>query len=258
MIIHETNIKYCRPPLPFVGNKRLYQSKFCEIIKRFDGVRVFDAFGGSGLLSRFAKDTRPDLDVTLNDISDYEYRLSCVDDTNEILHRLRDAGAYRCDKRYVRYDKETEEKLKYIVSDAMDYYTACVNVFARHGNTVRAKCRTKDYDVKLCEHWYDGLNKTHIELKTFDDLKNGYGLYILDPPYKTKPGFTGSGERYIGDDKGAIRFCMECINSGEKIILFDEVDSDLIKLFCKVNPGFYAYKPNNRKSYANDIMVTNV
>lgn len=84
MIITDTDIKYNRPPLPFVGNKRLFLKPFCEVIKSFKGQTVFDAFGGSGFLSRCAKDTRPDLNITLNDISDYSWRLSCVKDTNLI------------------------------------------------------------------------------------------------------------------------------------------------------------------------------
>lgn len=260
MTITGTDIKYNRPPLPFVGNKRLFLTPFCEVIKRFQGQTVFDAFGGSGLLSRFAKDTRPDLDVTLNDISDYSWRLSCVKDTNEILQKLREAGAYRSNDSYDQYPQDIEARIKEIVSQAKDKESAMSSVFVKGSNTVRALCRTVDFDEDLCKHWYDGLNKKRINLGHYNGVMGAYDLYILDPPYKTKAAkTTRTRKEYAGSAIGAFDFCVNCIMSGQKIILFDEIDSYLIKLFRASYPDYKEYIPTaSRKGrFAKDMMIYN-
>lgn len=260
MIITGTDIKYNRPPLPFVGNKRLFLTPFCEVIKRFQGQTVFDAFGGSGFLSRCAKDTRPDLNVTLNDISDYSWRLSCVRDTNEILQKLREAGAYRSNDTYDRYTPDIETRLKEIVSLARDKESAMSSVYVKGSTTIRALCRTVDFDENLCEHWHDGLIKKRINFGVCNGVMGAYDLYILDPPYKTKASkATRTNKEYAGSAIGAFDFCVSCIMSGRKIILFDEIDSYLIKLFRASYPDFKEYIPTaSRKGrFARDMMIYN-
>ena len=259
MIITGTDIKYTQAPLPFVGQKKFYKTPFCEIIKRFNGQTVFDAFGGSGLLSRYTKDTRPDLDVYFNSVDDYCWRLSVVDDTNRVLDEMRLAGAYRTHNEYKRYSPDVEKRLKEIVEKGLDKYTCYVNLFARSGHAPRAICRTVNYSVDLCEHWFDGLI---ITKHTLFSINNAYDcdLYILDPPYLSKPRQTRSNEDYLGDTNGARTFCKECILSKKNIILFDEVDSDLIQLFREVNKDrtIHEHVKKYTKLLAKDMMITNV
>lgn len=259
MIITGTDIKYTQAPLPFVGQKKFYKTPFCEIIERFHGQTVFDAFGGSGLLSRYAKDTRPDLNVYFNSVDDYCWRLSVVDDTNRVLDEMRLAGAYRIDKAHKRYNQDVEKRLKEIVEKGLDKYTCQTNLFVRHGNTPRARCRTVNYSVDLCKHWLDGLCKLSQTLFSINQ-SNDYDLYILDPPYLLKPRQTRSDEESLGDTNGARTFCKECILAKKNIILFDEVDSDLIQLFREVNKDrkIHEHVKQYTKSFAKDMMITNV
>ncbi len=260
MEILNTGIKYKQAPLPFVGQKKRYIKQFQKIINRLPhGARVFDVFGGSSLLARIAKDTRPDLDVITNDYEQlYRNRLAVVDDTNRVLRELWEAGAYRDNNEYSRYDAETENRLKEIVKTGKDEITCLQQIFTKNSScTIRAVCRTVPYDVNLCAHWYDGLTVLNSNIEK-DIYKTD--VYILDPPYK-KDGFREKINVYSKTKIIFAReFCAECITNGRKIILFDEVGSDLIELFTKANRGnFDAYIPTSVKGcFAKDMMITNI
>lgn len=262
MIICGTNVKYRQAPLPFPGQKKRYIKQFQKILERLPyGSIVFDAFGGSSLLARIAKDTRPDFEVVTNDFEcAYRNRLAVVDDTNRVLKELWDAGAYRCNGMYKRYNKETEERLKEIVKTGIDQYTCREQIYVKQSETVRAHCRTVLYDVTLYQNWYKDL----IVLNEFLDHETykRADVYVLDPPYRNK-GFTKRTKIYVdecGAQEAACNYCMECIEDGRKIILFDEVGSDLIELFMQKNKGaFDAYIPESVKGcYAKDMMITNI
>ena len=59
---------YYQAPLPFMGQKRKWNRDFKRILKtEFADCDIFvDLFGGSGLLSHFAKTERPDTTVIYN------------------------------------------------------------------------------------------------------------------------------------------------------------------------------------------------
>ena len=59
---------YSQAPLPFMGQKRKWNRDFKRILKtEFADCDIFvDLFGGSGLLSHFAKTERPDTTVIYN------------------------------------------------------------------------------------------------------------------------------------------------------------------------------------------------
>lgn len=257
MIIHGTNIKYIQAPLPFIGQKRFWIKDYCDLILSLPAYsRIFDAFGGSGLLARLAKDTRPDLTVTTTDLDDqYKSRLELVDDTNEILNEMRAAGGYRDDDRYERYSREVEEKLVKIAEKAKDKVTVNCNLYVKESKTIRAKLRTVDYDKNLCEHWYDGLNRINTPITPETYKQNEYDIYILDPPYyNTKKKF-----KYNGNACSAQQYCERVITSGEKYILFEEYDSPLVSLTLKshfdIKRRNTLHKATN--SNAHDCMIWN-
>lgn len=257
MIINGTDIKYHQAPLPFVGQKKIYINQFCDLIQRFEGDSIFDAFAGSGLLSRAAKDTRPDLDIYTNDIGDYQWRLSKVKETNEALDLMRANGAYRNNKKYEKYSFETEQNIKKIVEKAADKETVYKNFYARHGNSPRKICRTVNYNELLCSHWYDGLKLTQIKLNGFCSGLIKCDLMILDPPYTRKPASINQSD-YIGDTVGARGFCANVIKSKKKYILFDIANSDLVSLAIDNGARMVSNQATTNRMYAKDCMITNL
>ena len=81
---------YSTPPLPFRGNKRNFIREFKEVLSGIKDIEVVvDLFGGSGLLSRAAKDVLPHARVIYNDFDNYTQRLENIERTNEILDLIR-------------------------------------------------------------------------------------------------------------------------------------------------------------------------
>jgi hypothetical protein len=232
---------------------------FCELIQSFNGESAFDAFAGSSLLSRYTKDTRPDLTVYTNDIGNYFQRLSKVKETNKTLDLMRKKGGYRSNDKYMKYDNETERALKDIVESSEDKETLYQNFYSRHGNSPRAKLRTVNYNELLCAHWYDGLVVTRMVINCFiapDNIQAD--LLILDPPYTNRPAATKSNQDYIGDTKSARDFCKSAINSKTKYILFDLRNSELATLALDNGARIVCDKSNNYPMFAKDVMITNV
>ncbi len=77
-------------PLPFQGQKRRFQASFKEALKEFKGAMVFiDLFGGSGLLSNWAKQVYPEATVVYNDFDGYHLRIDNIERTNALLAEFR-------------------------------------------------------------------------------------------------------------------------------------------------------------------------
>lgn len=63
---------YTQAPLPFMGQKRRWNSAFKTALENYEDCHTFvDLFGGSGLLSHFTKTVRPDARVVYNDFDGY-------------------------------------------------------------------------------------------------------------------------------------------------------------------------------------------
>ena len=83
------NKRFSSPPLPFRGSKRYYIKRFREVLAQADDIdTVVDLFGGSGLLSRVAKDMLPNCRVIYNDFDHYDQRLANVANTNALLRSI--------------------------------------------------------------------------------------------------------------------------------------------------------------------------
>ena len=77
-------------PLPFRGTKRYYIRRFKTVLQHCGHTQmVVDLFGGSGLLSRVAKDMLPEARVIYNDYDNFRQRLQNIDLTNELLDIIR-------------------------------------------------------------------------------------------------------------------------------------------------------------------------
>lgn len=111
-------------PLPFNGQKRRFARTFAELLaEHFTGraPTVVDLFGGSGLLSRVAKDVLPEARVVYNDYDNYAERLANTGRTNALLRELRDIVA----RGGTAYEKRLPEDAK----------RQCMQAIRRHGET---------------------------------------------------------------------------------------------------------------------------
>lgn len=156
---------------------------------------IVDLFGGSGLLSRVAKDMLPACTVVYNDYDYYVNRRANIDQTNALL---REISPY-LDK--IPEDKklpaEVKRKvlslfLKYEQRGEVDYITLSASLLFS-GNWAKSyEDMTKqtmynrmvkgNYDAS---GYLDGLEVTHTDYRNlFDSYKDRKNvLFVIDPPY---------------------------------------------------------------------------
>ena len=72
-----------------------YRTKHIKDVKAIlshykDDITIVDLFGGSGLLSRTAKQEKPLAKVVYNDFDNYSRRLKAIQQTNELLAKIRE------------------------------------------------------------------------------------------------------------------------------------------------------------------------
>lgn len=217
---------------------------------------VFDAFGGSFAVSKLIKHFRQDCVCICNDCDMYyRKRLEVVADTNCVLDEMRSNGAFRIDGKYVKYDRETEDKLKEIVSTGIDKIT-CERALYVDGHTARAKCPTMNYDERECEHWCDDLV---VIDECLDERKAKYycrscDLIVLDPPYLVSPKGWGIGD-YIDKTKEARSFCKSVIERNEcDVWLFDTPGSDLMQAAQQQGCEIVPYAGNRNRQRAKECL----
>ena len=73
-----------KPPLVFQGNKKNQIKRFCGVLQNLNitpKTVIIDVFGGSGLLSHWAKQLYPQNRVIWNDFDNYAERLAHIDET---------------------------------------------------------------------------------------------------------------------------------------------------------------------------------
>lgn len=231
-------------PLPFQGQKRMLLKEFKEVIATLpDDVTIIDLFGGSGLLSRAAKDVKPNAKVVYNDFDGYSERLKQIDRTNIILERIRfaiDGFA----KSHKLDDKTRAYILSYLIEEGkkkpIDIITIASNLLfsgkfvsdikglAKHGfynNVV-----SKDYS---CDGYLDGLEVVRCDYK---ELFNKYkgddnAFFILDPPYLSTD--TNSYNSYwrIRDYINIFKY----LNQMRHFVYFTSEKSQLIELLKELS-----------------------
>ena len=81
---------YKTSPLPFRGQKRYYIKRFSSVLEQCEDIAtVVDLFGGSGLLSRVAKDVLPKARVIYNDFDNYKERVERIERTDKIIDEIK-------------------------------------------------------------------------------------------------------------------------------------------------------------------------
>lgn len=171
--------EYSKPPLPFEGNKKLWRKNYKEILKEFEDIEIFiDLFGGSGILSRWTKDTYKDSIVIYNDFDNYRERLNNIPTTNDLMNDIREIIKDVPNRKLI--DEERTKQIRNLFEEYknnnkfIDFKTL---VHQLH-YTKRLNINTKDIDGFFEEKLYNNLNKNNIEIS--EDYLNGLNIVSMD------------------------------------------------------------------------------
>ena len=188
--------KYSIAPLPFRGSKRYYVKRFRKMLnKSHDIDTVVDLFGGSGLLSRVAKDELPACRVIYNDFDRYIDRLANIDHTNALLRSIRSLLINVPESK--KLPAEVKKEVLTLMSKAeqkgpVDYITLSASLlFSGNYATSLAEMekQTMYNRVVLSDYkatnYLDGLEVVHEDYKdVFARFKGSKKvLFVIDPPY---------------------------------------------------------------------------
>lgn len=191
-------LSHKQAPLPFQGQKRNFIVQFAQQIQRLSDDTIFvDLFGGSGLLSRAAKDCKPNCRVIYNDFDNYRARIEAIPSTNALLEELR--PLFSTIPKNAKVTPENRQKAmdiikKYDKKGVVDYITLSSSVLfsAKYANNLDELCRMKPFynnfkssKYKESSQYLDGLEWRSCDYKhLFNEFKdNPKAFFICDPPY---------------------------------------------------------------------------
>ena len=199
---------YSQAPLPFQGQKRFWKRDFTRVLKEhFAACHTFvDLFGGSGLLSHFIREARPDAHVVCNDFDNYTARLAAIPQTNALIACIREMLAEwpdgkrveePCRSRVLDRIKAEEEACGYVdyitLSASLLFSAKYVTSFGemrKNGfyNVVRASAYSAD-------GYLDGVDVVHEDYRTLYGRWRGLPgvAFIVDPPYLSTDTTTYTG-----------------------------------------------------------------
>lgn len=205
---------YPTAPLPFQGQKRNFISQFktaLEKLKKKQSVDfIVDLFGGSGLLSRTAKDVFPDAEVIYNDYDDYHKRLLNVERTNKLLDDLRELLA-DCPRK-IRIEEPYRSRIIERVKQEnkagyVDYITLSSSLLfsSKYVLSYEALIKESFYNNVKTEgykidagHYLNGLKIVKEDYLTlFEAYKEKESvLFLIDPPYLSTDCTTYHSDKY--------------------------------------------------------------
>lgn len=267
-------------PLPFRGQKRYFIKRFASVLQQSQNITtVVDLFGGSGLLSRVAKDTLPNARVIYNDYDYFCRRVDNIDRTNALCAEIASLVKGKRDNKRMPDDIKQEclrLMREHAKTGAVDYITLSASLlfsgnwaisyeqFAKH--PFYNKVVNIHYDAT---GYFDGLEITHKDYRElfaeFKDQENV--LFVLDPPY-----LQTECSAYKSDTYWKLKDYLDVLNmiQGSKYVLFTSEKSQIIDLCRWINANFPAaellkgaelWEQNSRvndfSSYK-DIMITKV
>jgi len=191
-------LNYNQAPLPFQGQKRKFVKLFAEKIETLPDDTIFvDLFGGSGLLSRAAKDTKPMCQVIYNDYDDYHLRIANIANTNKLIAEIRSITGSM--PRFQRLSSDIKEKILTVIAKHeqdvgyVDYITISSSImfsskYVLSLNGLRKESfynSVKKQDYDRVSDYLDGLEICKCDyMRLFDEFKNNEkAFFICDPPY---------------------------------------------------------------------------
>ncbi len=186
---------YSSAPLPFQGQKRNFIKQFRNELAKKEAPKIYvDLFGGSGLLSRTAKDMHPESKVIYNDYDNYAQRLKAISKTNKILKDLRNIVEGLSNKKRIPEDIKTKlieriEKEKGYI----DFTTLSTNLLftMNYVESIEQLKKQEFYNrirkssIPEANDYLDGLELVRTDYKTlFERYKDEPNVvFLVDPPY---------------------------------------------------------------------------
>jgi len=206
-------------PLPFRGQKRYYIKRFSSVLEQCEDITtVVDLFGGSGLLSRVAKDKLPNARVIYNDFDHFNKRVEMIDRTNALCAEIAPL---------VKGVEDNKRSLLFSGNWATSY-----EQFAKQ--TFYNRAVNTHYDAA---GYFDGLEIRHQDYRElfaeFKDQENV--LFILDPPY-----LQTEVTAYKSDTYWQLKDYLDVLNmlKGTKYVFFTSGKSQIIDLCKWINTNF--------------------
>lgn len=242
---------YSTPPLPFRGNKRYFVKEFRKVLQNLKDIEVVvDLFGGSGLLSRAAKDVLPHARVIYNDFDNYTQRIENIERTNEIFDIIRPfvEGV----ETLKRVPDEKRKKILDVLSEQekkgfVDYITLSSGLLYSGQFATSLETLSKHLFFKhvrqtpySAEGYLDGLDVTCKDFRElFEEYKNHEKvLFLLDPPYLQTDMDTYHNSDFwtLGETLDVVRMMM-----GAKFIFFTSDKSDIPELLDWLNSNLSGF-----------------
>ena len=227
---------------------------------------VVDLFGGSGLLSRIAKDTLPDARVIYNDYDGYSDRIAAIPETNKILLEIAEIIAdlpkgklipkpikSKIFKRLEYYDG-----LGYVdwitVSNAITFSGRFSRTFPElTKNSLYNNLKRSKVEYSPADDYLDGLeviNKDYREILN-EHKRDSHSLIIADPPYlSTDCSSYKSGRDWGLTDSLTILGAL----NGQNFIYFTSERSQLIEL-CQWLESTYGDNPLDGRCYSRRVTI---
>lgn len=233
-----------KPPLPFIGNKNKWHNEIKEVLIENRGkfTTVVDLFGGSGLISHWAKAYCPDCRVIYNDYDNYSGRLEKINNTNYILQEmnvlLKDVpknGKLLNSERDIVMDflfkQPTDSDWETITRTLLYSPNYVSNINDLVGKTLYCKRIAGVYDAS---GYLDDIEIVRMDWK---DLYNLYKdetniLFIADPPYMTT-----DCKLYYNSNFIRLRDYLDVvdISNADRYIYFSSEKSGIIELYDYLN-----------------------
>ena len=185
---------FSQAPLPFQGQKRKFLKDFKSALDQFSSNATYvDLFGGSGFLSHTVKQHLPGAKVIYNDFDSYSYRLDNVENTNAILHDIREITKDLPDT-----VKITDEYKKRIIDriNQEPGFVDCITIsssllFSMNYVTEKETFTKQTFynNVKQTDYvvdgYLDGVDRVKMDYRDlfaeYRDKKNV--VFLIDPPY---------------------------------------------------------------------------
>lgn len=204
-----------------------------------------DLFGGSGILSHFAKATYPEATVIYNDYDGYYERCRNIDKTNALLSKIKQEFAHIPPGK--RFSHEDMAVLCDLIDAAefKDWGTLSSNLLfsGNYVNNLQSFSKQPVYnnwrarEYKSKKDYFDGLT---IVCKDYRDLAID-GFLIVDPPYLSTNINTYGIHWRLKDYIDVIKTL-----EGKEFCYFTSAKSQLAELFDAIDGAFGFQNPFKR------------